>query len=252
MTGYHAPMRKYQHVLIDADNTILDFGVCEKRILEDIAREFGFMPRTKDNEDLTTAYRRINSALWRALERGEIAAEELKIERFRQLAEVLDFTAISRPVLPEVLSQQFIARLSGCGETVPTASAVLAAIAPVTVITNGFADVQRSRFAASGLGAYIDRYFVSEEVGVNKPDGAFFAHVLEELGNPDPRSCLVVGDSLTSDIAGGNAAGIDTVWFDRTGTHRETGPDGSEVIAPTYRITRLVELKTIVFDDEGH
>jgi 2-haloacid dehalogenase len=241
--------RRYQHVLIDADNTILDFSVCEKRILEDIAREFGFMPRTKDDEDLTTAYRRINSALWRALERGEIAAEELKIERFRQLAELLDFTAISRPVRPEVLNQQFIARLSGCGETVQTALAVLAAIAPVTVITNGFADVQRPRFAASGLDEYIDRYFISEEVGANKPDGAFFAHVLEELGNPDPRSCLVIGDSLTSDIAGGNAAGIDTVWFDRSGENHHGGPDGPDAIKATYRITRLVELKKIVLRD---
>jgi len=241
--------RRYHHVLIDADNTILDFGVCEKRILEDIAREFGFMPRTTDNEDLTTAYRRINSALWRALERGEIAADELKIERFRQLAEILDFTAISRPVRPEVLNQQFIARLSGCGETVPTAPAVLAAIAPVTVITNGFADVQRPRFAASGLDPYIDRYFISEEVGANKPDGAFFAHVLEELGNPDPRRCLVIGDSLTSDIAGGNAAGIDTVWFDRSGEQGGAAADAQGEVVPTYRITRLVELKTIVFGD---
>jgi 2-haloacid dehalogenase len=214
--GYDGAMRTYKHVLIDADNTILNFAVCEKRILEDIAREFGFMPRTRDDEDLTTAYRRINTALWEALERGEIAAADLKIERFRQLSEVLDYTAISRPVAPEVLNQQFIARLSTCGEVVPTARAVLAAIAPVVVITNGFAEVQRSRFAASGLNEFISDLFISAEIGANKPDPAFFTHVLSHLGNPDPSECLVIGDSLTSDIAGGNAAGIDTVWFDRS------------------------------------
>ena len=58
--------RNYEHILIDADNTILDFAVCERRILETMAREFGFMPWTVEGEDLTTAYRRINVALTRA------------------------------------------------------------------------------------------------------------------------------------------------------------------------------------------
>lgn len=238
--------RRYDHILIDADNTILDFSVCERRILEDIAREYGFMPTTKDGEDLTTAYRRINTALWRALERGEITADELKIERFRQLAELLDFSALSRPVDPAVLNAQFIARLTGCGEVVPTARAVLAQIAPVEVITNGFADVQRPRIESSGLTPYINKLFISEEIGANKPDTAFFDHVLQELGNPNPNSCLVVGDSLTSDIAGGNAAGIDTVWFDRDGN--SNGGGGTEHPA-TYRITRFVQLKEIVLAD---
>ncbi len=249
---YHALMSRYRHILIDADNTILDFSVCEKRILEDIAREYGFMPRTVEDEDLTTAYRRINGALWRALERGEIEADALKIERFRQLSELLDYTAITRPVPADLLNRQFIARLSRCGAVVPTARAVLKALAPVTVITNGFADVQRPRFAASGLNEYISRLFISEEVGFNKPDIRFFSHVLAELGDPDPAECLVVGDSLTSDIAGGNAAGMGTVWFDRGGsTRREISKAGTETAIPahpaTYRITRLVELKAIVF-----
>lgn len=248
--GYDGPMRTYQHILIDADNTILNFAVCEKRILEDIAREFGFMPRTLDDEDLTTAYRRINSALWAALERGEIAAADLKIERFRQLSDVLDYTAISRPVAPEVLNQQFIARLATCGEVVPTARAVLAAIAPVVVITNGFAEVQRTRFAASGLNEFVSDLFISEEVGANKPDPAFFTHVLDRLGNPDPATCLVIGDSLTSDIAGGNAAGMDTVWFDRSEMIGEPAPAGAGTHPATYRITRLVELKQIVLGDQ--
>jgi 2-haloacid dehalogenase len=249
-------MSRYRHILIDADNTILDFSVCEKRILEDMAREYGFMPRTVEDEDLTTAYRRINGALWRALERGEIEADALKIERFRQLSELLDYTAITRPVPADLLNRQFIARLSRCGAVVPTAPAVLKAVAPVVVITNGFASVQRSRFAAAGLDRYVDRLFISEEVGYNKPDLRFFSRVLAELGDPDPAECVVVGDSLTSDIAGGNAAGMDTVWFDRDGEAGATGQEATGQGAPgsaetsahpaTYRITRLVELKAIV------
>ncbi len=246
--GYSDAMnrRRYRHILIDADNTILDFSACEKRILRDMAREYGFSVQTLDGEDLTTAYRRMNGALWRALERGEIEAEALKIERFRRLSAVLNYTALSRPVAPERLNRQFIARLSRCNAVVPTAPAVLRELAPVVVVTNGFAEVQRSRFAASGLSEYVEQLFISEEVGYNKPDRRFFTHVLDALGNPDPAECLMVGDSLTSDIAGGNGAGMDTVWFDRNG---ENG--AARDVLPTYRITRLVELKEIALQAEA-
>jgi 2-haloacid dehalogenase len=238
--------RRYRHILIDADNTILNFAACERRILETMAREFGFMPWTTEGEDLTAAYRRINAALWRDLEHGDIEPDELKIERFRRLISLLDFTAISRPVAPEFLNMQFITRLKQCPEVVPTAAPVLASIAPVTVITNGFADVQRPRLGGSGLLPHIDHVFISEEIGSAKPQRAFFDHVLRELGNPDPGQCLVVGDSLSSDIAGGNGAGMETVWFDRSEMLGETAPTPASAQTPTHRITRLVELRKIV------
>jgi 2-haloacid dehalogenase len=241
------PQRKYRHVLLDADNTILDFAVCERRILETMAREFGFMPRTRSGEDLTAAYRRINASLWRDLEEGAIGPEELKIERFRRLIEHLDFTAISRPLEPEFLNMQFIMRLTGCAELVPTAKAVVPSIAPVSIITNGFADVQRPRLAASGLAEYIDHTFISEEIGAAKPQAAYFDNVLAALGNPDPRECVVVGDSLSSDIAGGIAAGMDTVWFDRSEMLGEKRVTPSPDRKPTHRITRLVQLRDIIW-----
>ncbi len=237
--------RTYEHILIDADNTILNFAVCERRILETMAREFGFMPWTVDGEDLTAAYRRINTALWRDLEQGLIEADALKVERFRRLIDLLDFTALSRPVAPEFLNMQFIMRLKQCPEVVPTAAPVVASLAPVVVITNGFPDVQRPRLEASGLMPHISHVFISEEIGAAKPQPAFFDHVLRELGNPDPARCLVVGDSLSSDIAGGNAAGMDTVWFDRSEMLGESSPVPGDEQMPTYRITRLVELRAI-------
>jgi 2-haloacid dehalogenase len=211
-----------------------------------MAREFGFMPRTRSGEDLTAAYRRINASLWHDLEQGTIGPDELKIERFRRLIEHLDFTAISRPLEPEFLNMQFIMRLTGCAELVPTAKAVVASIAPVSIITNGFANVQRPRLAASGLSDLVDHLFISEEIGAAKPQKAFFDHVLSALGNPDPRECVVVGDSLSSDVAGGLAAGMDTVWFDRSEMLGEKRVTPSPDRTPTHRITRLVQLRDII------
>ena len=53
-----------------------------------------------------------------------------------------------------------------------------------------------------------------------KPDGAVFARALEALGNPDPARALLSGDGLRTDIAGGNASGIDTLFLSR-GIHEE-------------------------------
>lgn len=238
--------RRYAHVLIDLDNTLLDFGVCERRIQEEMAREFGYMPRTKDGEDLTRAYRGINAELWRAYERGEIESGELQIERFRRLIERLDVTASARPPEAWFLNMQFIKRLSHCAELVPLADRVLPAIAPVVAITNGFPDVQYPRIEASGIGRWIDRTFISEEIGAAKPSREFFDHVLAELGHPDPRACIVVGDSLSSDIAGGAAAGMDTVWFDRSAALGVDAAYRIEGLEPTWTITSLVQLKKII------
>lgn len=244
--------RRYNHVLVDLDNTLLDFGVCEKRIQEEMAREFGYMPRTKDGQDLTAAYRAINSELWRSYERGEIDSAALQTERFRRLIEKLDVTAAARPPEAWFLNMQFIKRLSACAELVPLADRIVPAIAPIVAITNGFPDVQYPRIKASGLGKWVDRVFISEEIGSAKPSQAYFDHVLSELGGPDPRECIVIGDSLSSDIAGGLAAGMDTVWFDRSGAlgvHAAYQPEGVE---PTWRITSLAQLKKIVlFEPES-
>ena len=204
------------------------------------------MPVTTDGRDLTTAYREINVELWKRFEEGRIEPDELKIERFRRLVEILDFSAVSRPVDPAILNRQFISRLRRCGEVVPTASQVLRAIAPVVVVTNGFADVQRPRLEASGLGEYIEEVFISEEIGAAKPQRAFFDHVLSRLGGADPSECVMIGDSLSSDIVGGNRAGIDTVWLDRSAMLGETAPEPTGERRPTRRITRLVELRDII------
>jgi YjjG family noncanonical pyrimidine nucleotidase len=238
--------RRYTNLLVDLDNTLLDFSACERIILESMARDFGFMPRTIAGEDLTAVYRSINTALWREYEKGDIPTDVLRVERFRRLIPHLDVTAAARPPEPWFLNHHYVDRLSRCAVPVPPANAVAAAIAPIIVITNGFAEVQRPRLDASGLSEYVSALFISEEVGTAKPASAFFDHVLAEIGNPDRSTCLVVGDSLTSDIAGGNAAGIDTVWFDRRDALGGGAAFGIDDHTPTYRITSLVQLKEIV------
>jgi FMN phosphatase YigB (HAD superfamily) len=108
------------------------------------------------------------------------------------------------------------------------------------VATNGFASVQRGRLARSGLLPYLSGIFISEEIGFSKPHRYFFDNIFAQIGPEFPRSqVLLVGNSLSADIAGGRAAGIDTCWYNP----QKSSDRGS--LRPTYEITSLIELLEI-------
>ena len=108
------------------------------------------------------------------------------------------------------------------------------------IITNGIERVQRRRWELSGLESYFDGLFISEAIGVNKPDPRFFAYVAERIEGFEPDTALVVGDSLSSDIAGGAGYRIDTCWF---------APDGEESALPTYTVRALDEVLPIALGE---
>ena len=53
---------------------------------------------------------------------------------------------------------------------------------------------------------------ISEDLGVTKPDAAFIDICLDRIAEPGS-SCIMIGDSLTSDMLGAKNASLDSVWF---------------------------------------
>ena len=117
---------------------------------------------------------------------------------------------------------------------------MLAAGATLAVISNGLGEVVYARLARLDLSDYFDAVVVSSEVGVAKPSPAIFEAAFERLGSPDKATTLMVGDSLSSDIAGGTAFGIDTCWYNPH--HRR--PAATDRF--TYEVAALAELPAIV------
>jgi putative hydrolase of the HAD superfamily len=132
--------------------------------------------------------------------------------------------------LAEHLGQRFAteqrARHEVFADAVPTLSELKQSHA-MALVTNGAACLQREKLAASGLSGYCDVVVISSEVGIAKPDAAIFGHALAQLGS-DPRSAIMVGDSLARDVDGAVAAGLRGVWVNRAGLARP--PDRSDVI----------------------
>jgi 2-haloacid dehalogenase len=108
------------------------------------------------------------------------------------------------------------------------------------IITNGIASVQHGRLDPSSIRPYFHELFISDELGAEKPDKAFFERVAQRIPDFDPADTLVVGDSLSSDIRGGICAGLDTCWLN---------PNGAQApcdVEMTYTIKRLEDVVPLV------
>lgn len=231
-------MQRYDTVLFDADGTLFDFIKCEREALITACRKFGI----ELDEAMIKRYSEINDGLWKALERGEVGKEELRVLRFRRFAEEenfsCDFTALSYEYTDRLSEQHFL--IDGAEEICRD----LSEICDLYVITNGIESVQKSRFARSPLKKYFKKLFISGEIGYEKPDIRFFDAVRNGICGFDGARTLVVGDSLTSDIMGGVGAGLDCCFF--TPENR----DVSGVKGIKYKITKLSEIMPIVTGED--
>ena len=106
-------------------------------------------------------------------------------------------------------------------------------------MTNGVAATQYSRFAISGLDKLVKGIFVSEEIGIPKPQKGYFDYVFAQIPGFRKENALMVGDSLTADIMGGINAGLDTCWYN---PGRKPAPAGINI---TYEIHDIRELPEI-------
>jgi len=109
----------------------------------------------------------------------------------------------------------------------------------VALLTNGAADLQREKIRGSKLAPFFEVIVISGEVGVRKPEPEIFAMVLDRLEVTAGRA-IMVGNSLSSDVAGAQRAGLKGIWLNRSGKECEDG------VEPDAEITSLSELKEIL------
>ena len=220
-------------VLIDLDDTLLDFKADERWAISTTLTQLGIEP----SEDNIALYSRINDSCWKMLERGEIKLEELLFERFAMLFNALGIKG------DKVHAKNYYERqLSRGGHLIEGAVELLKELKGkyrLCLVSNGEPRVQRARMNASRLVGYFDDIFISAEVGYTKPDERFFDIVFERTGAVKERA-IIVGDSLTSDIKGGEVYGILTCHFN---------PQGKEITGefhPDYTIRSLGELPELL------
>ena len=223
-------------ILWDIDGTLLSFKLAERAAIRACFAKFGLGEIT---DEMLARYSAINARYWKRLELGELTKPQVLRGRFEEF-----FTeyGLDTGCVDEV-NAEYQVRL---GETVvfnDNGKELVQRFRDKVkqyAVTNGTLVAQRGKLRNSGLDKLLDDVFISDVVGVEKPGKGFFDAVFTAIGHYEKDEMLIVGDSLTSDIQGGNNAGILCCWYD---------PAGQEVPAHLrvdYHISDLNELTGII------
>ena len=224
----------FEFLFIDLDDTVLDFHKAEHLALSKTLRSLGL----ELTEDVLALYSRINKAHWERLERKEITRDEVLVGRFQELIAQTGIVAVA-----EDCARTYERNLSQGHFFMPGAPEALAVLSKkykLYLASNGTARVQAGRLQSANISHYFEGIFISQEIGANKPDKAYFDACFARIPGFDPKRAMIVGDSLTSDILGGIQAGIATCWVN---THGKTAP---EDLRPDYEIGSLSQLDALL------
>jgi len=227
-------LKTYKTLLFDVDDTLLDFKAAEKTALRLLFadQQLPFTP------ELEAQYKRINQGLWRAFEEGKIDRDEVVNTRFSRL-----FRENGHVVDGALLEKRYRGFLDEGHQLIEGAFELIMNLQhhfDLYVVTNGVSRTQDKRLRDAGLHPFFIDIFVSEDTGYQKPMKEYFDFVFERIPGFSADEALIIGDSLSSDIKGGQQASLDTCWFNPGRKSNETG------ILPTYEIHRLDELYHIL------
>ncbi len=227
-------MSKYKTVFLDLDDTILNFRASERVAIRATVSHYGIVP----DESIISRYSEINRDMWRQLESGLMTRDEIRKKRFEMLFSEIGISASAEE------GQAFYEKaLSQTVFFMPKALSTIKALSrrySLYLASNGTAEVQNPRIAASGINRYFKGIFISERIGHNKPSKEFFEHCFSEIEGFEKHDAIIVGDSLSSDIAGGINSGIRTCLYN---------PDEKPItgdIIPDYEIRSLKELPRLL------
>ena len=223
-------------ILWDIDGTLLDFEAAEKAAINQCFASHGMGECTKE---MLKRYIAINKKYWQALERGELTKPEILVGRFREFFE--------KEGLPVENAESFNAEYQvRLGDTVVFCDNGFELVKKYKnqlkqyAVTNGTKVAQDRKLKNSRLDVLLDCIFISDVLGVEKPNKAFFDIVFETIGTYEANEVLIIGDSLTSDMQGGKNVGILTCWYNPKRL------ENTNNISVDFEITNLWEIEEIL------
>ena len=230
--------RKYKYLLFDLDHTLWDFEKNSSETLVQLFYEFELDIKLGCGvDDFILVYKRNNYRLWKDYENDLIKKEELRWKRFFDA--LIEF-GYSDKMLSVDLAETYLKICPTKPHLIDHSIKLLDYLHDnydMSIITNGFEEVQHIKIKSAGLEKYFDHTITSEMVGKRKPHGAIFKHCMDKMGG-ERKNTIIIGDNFHSDIVGGKKFGIDQVYFNpNKNRHNQK---------PTYNIECLSELFDIL------
>ena len=204
-------------LLWDVDGTLLDFGKSEAYGIRKCFEKFGL---GECPDEMLERYSKINHKYWQMLETGEITKQQVLTERFVEFfkSENIDFNNI------DAFNDEYQIRLGDkaffCDNAFETINSLKGKYKQYAV-TNGTYIAQQRKLTQSGLINIFDDVFISDKIGFEKPNIEFFNAVQEKIGKFNKNEVMIIGDSLSSDMQGGNNADFLCCWYNPHNAERK-------------------------------
>ena len=229
----------YKYIFLDLDDTIWDFHTNARLSLQDMFADRKLDRYFTNFDEFFNIYAKRNIELWEAYGKGEIEKEFLMAERFRYpLAKM----GVDDVELAEQIGIQYLDILPTKKALMPNAIEVLDYLKqkyPLTIISNGFTEVQYKKLRSSNIEHYFSHIVLSESAGALKPDKKIFEYALM-LNNAKASETIMIGDSYEADIKGAQNANIDQIYYPLHPIQANQKPEC------TYLINSLLEIKSIL------
>ena len=230
----------YTHILIDLDDTLWDFKKNSKIAMQEIFNDYELIKYYDSFESFYDIYMLKNHQLWDQYSKGEITKDFLSLERFLYPLRIAGCENIE---LAKTLGNDFLYRTTQQTNLVEGAIELLDYLKSkkytLSIISNGFIEVQYTKLRRSGLLPYFPNIFLSEEVGYQKPDIRFFQTVLEKL-SLKPTECIVIGDNFQTDIQGAKNANIDAIFYQKEPFELTNISSGVRIVDKLLQITTIL------------
>lgn len=201
-------MEKVKAILLDVDNTILDFHQCAKAAMQATFSDGGLVYA----EEMFPVFLEVNDYLWGEIEKETLSREELYKIRWKLIFERIGIEGTD----PVEFDDTFRKYIGGFAFPIEGAYELLDYLSKkyiLCIASNASRKRQLNRLTMANMLIYVKHVFTSEEIGHPKPEKAFFDACLSELKGIKAEETVVIGDSLTADIAGGVTAGMKTIWY---------------------------------------
>lgn len=204
-------------ILWDVDGTLMDFKRSEHESLKKALKALGYNASEADIE----LYSAINDSCWKRYENGEMTYDDIFYNRFAEFFSKIGISADIKKA--NEIYRNNLGEIFFLNEHALDICLSLKGKVRQYIVTNGYAKTQEKKITASGLADAVDGIFISGLIGCPKPEKKFFDICFEKIGNVDPKRTIIIGDSLSSDMKGGENAGILTCWYNPSGEKNESG-----------------------------
>jgi YjjG family noncanonical pyrimidine nucleotidase len=204
---------QFKCIFFDLDHTLWDYETNSRETLQELFDAHLLQEKgVADFESFFQEFKRVNAALWELYDHGKIGSEVIREERFKQILEA--FNAYEKK-LSDDISHEYLYTCPKKGNLMPHAKETLTYLAEryrLSIITNGFEEIQNTKLTSGNLHQFFDHIVTSQQAGHKKPAREIFEYTLLK-NKVSSGEAIMIGDNLITDIGGAQKASLAHVFY---------------------------------------